>query len=118
MNEIQTLIQKLEKKGWTLAAVADKLGTKWFTVDYNYASSVLQDVVKNYKQYLTKSRKQTQYVKDNFSLQKMGELFCNIVDKGLKEVPQQVALKLPKLKKVGSNEPPKLKLPKLKKVNV
>lgn len=32
MNEIQTLIQKLEKKGWTLAAVADKLGTKWFTV--------------------------------------------------------------------------------------
>ena len=33
MNEIQTLIQKLEKTGWTLAAVADRLGIKdWDTI--------------------------------------------------------------------------------------
>ena len=32
------------------------------------------------------------------------------------KVPQQVGLNLPKLKKVGSSEPPKIKLPKLKKV--
>ena len=89
-------------------------GSKWFTVDYNYAARVIQDVIQNYKQYLSKSRKQTQYVKDNFSLEDMSEIFCKIVDDGMKHVPQQVGLKLPKLKKVSS--PPILKLPKLKKV--
>jgi len=88
--------------------------SKWFTVDYGYAAAVLQDVKKNYKTYLSKSRKQTQYVKDNFSLERMSEIFKHIVDEGLKGVPQQVNLNLPKLKKV--TEAPKLKLPKLKKV--
>jgi len=99
-------------------SAADKMimkETKWFTVDYGVAAATLQDVVKNYKTYLTRSRKQTQYVKDNFSLERMSEIFKNIVDEGLKGVPQQVGLTLPKLKKVG-NEAPKLKLPKLKKV--
>ena len=99
-------------------SAADKMimkETKWFTVDYGVAAATLQDVVKNYKIYLTRSRKQTQYVKDNFSLERMSEIFKNIVDEGLKGVPQQVGLTLPKLKKVG-NEAPKLKLPKLKKV--
>ena len=101
------------------ASAADKFimkGTKWFTADYGYASRVIQDVIKNYKQYLLKSRKQTQYVKDNFTLSKMSEIFCKLVDKGLEGVPRQVGLKLPKLKKIGSTSPPKLKLPKLKKV--
>jgi len=100
------------------SSAADKMimkETKWFTVDYGVAAATLQDVVKNYKTYLTRSRKQTQYVKDNFSLERMSEIFKNIVDEGLKGVPQQVGLKLPKLKKVN-NEVPKLKLPKLKKV--
>lgn len=90
-------------------------GSKWFTVDYGYAAGILQDVKKNYKTYLSKSRKQTQYVKDNFSLERMAEIFKHIVDEGLKGVPQQVGLKLPKLKKVETDAP-KLKLPKLKKV--
>jgi len=99
-------------------SAADKMimkETKWFTVDYGVAAATLQDVVKNYKTYLTRSRKQTQYVKDNFSLERMSEIFKNIVDEGLAGVPQQVGLKLPKLKKVET-EAPKLKLPKLKKV--
>ena len=100
------------------SSAADKMimkETKWFTVDYGVAAATLQDVVKNYKTYLTRSRKQTQYVKDNFSLERMSEIFKNIVDEGLKGVPQQVGLKLPKLKKVNT-ESPKLNLPKLKKV--
>jgi len=91
-------------------------GTQWFTVNYAYAAKVLQDVMSNYKNYLKLSRKQTQYVKDNFSREKMNKLFVELVDKGLKGVPQQVGLTLPKLKKVTSTEAPKLKLPKLKKV--
>ena len=39
-----------------------------------------------------------------------------ILDKYVPEFPKQVSLQLPKLKKVDSNEPPKLELPKLKKV--
>lgn len=101
-------------------SAADKFimkGTQWFSVDYPYAAKVLQDVVQNYKQYLSKSRKQTQYVKDNFSLDKMSSRLVEIVDKGIKDVPQQMSLKLPNLKKVNSDTP-KIKLPKLKKVEV
>jgi glycosyltransferase involved in cell wall biosynthesis len=89
---------------------------KWFTVNYSYASKVLQDVVNNYKKYLETSRKQSHYVKTNFSLDLMADKFCEIVDNGLESVPQQVSLKLPKLKKTAPA--PKLKLPKLKKVEV
>ena len=39
-----------------------------------------------------------------------------ILDKYVPEFPKEVKLQLPKLKKVGSTETPKIKLPKLKKV--
>ena len=45
----------------------------------------------------------------------MAQKFCEMVDNGLQSIPEQVSLKLPKLKKV--EQPAKLKLPKLKKVN-
>ena len=55
-----------------------------------------------------------------FSLDVMTEKFEEILDKYLpkfEEQPQQVNLKLPKLKKVGGEvEKPKLELPTLKKV--
>jgi len=93
-------------------------GSKWFTVEYSYAAKVLQDCMQNYKNYLKFSRKQIQYVKDNFSRDKMGERFVEIIDRGLSNVPQQVSLKLPKLKKTGANDSKKITLPKLKKVKV
>ena len=91
--------------------------SQWFTVDYGYAASILQDVVDNYKKYLVDSRKQPQHIKDNFSLEGMKSLFCEYVDKGLNSIPQQMSLQLPKLKKI-SNDVPKVKLPKLKKVKL
>ena len=45
----------------------------------------------------------------------MSKLFCDLVDKGLSNLPQQVNLNLPKLKKIGQEETPKIKLPKLTK---
>ena len=89
--------------------------SKWFTVNYGYASKVLQDVVSNYKTYHEQSRKQPQHIKTNFSLDLMADKFCEIIDNVLKAIPQQTTLKLPKLKKV--TDMPTLKLPKLKKVN-
>jgi glycosyltransferase involved in cell wall biosynthesis len=100
-------------------SAADKFilrDAKWFTVNYSYASKVLQDVIDDYKKYLEMSRKQSHYVKTNFNLDLMSEKFCGIVDAGVETIPTQMSLKLPKLKKVTSTEPPKIKLPKLKKV--
>ena len=42
--------------------------------------------------------------------------FGKILDKYVPEFPKEVKLQLPKLKKVGESEAPKIKLPKLKKV--
>ena len=44
----------------------------------------------------------------------MASKFYDIIDSGLKTVPQQMSLKLPKLQKV--NSAPKINLPKLQKV--
>ncbi len=89
---------------------------KWFTVNYSYASKLFVDVMTNYKKYLEISRKQSHHIKTNFSLDKMKEVFCNIIDEKVSSVPQQMSLQLPKLKKIGASTAPKLKLPKLKKV--
>ena len=40
------------------------------------------------------------YIKNNFSRQKMEERFNSIIEDKLKEVPQQMDIKLPTLKKI------------------
>ena len=55
-------------------------GSHWFYTDYGYAIGAIKDVYTNYKKHLEKSRKQTKYVKDNFSLDKMTELFRYLVE--------------------------------------
>jgi hypothetical protein len=47
----------------------------------------------------------------------MTEKLDKIITPFMDKVPQQVGLNLPKLKKVGKTEPPKIKLPKLKKLS-
>tara|TARA_R100000734_G_C3308152_1_gene98775 strand:+ start:16 stop:1299 length:1284 start_codon:yes stop_codon:yes gene_type:complete len=72
---------------------------EWFQIDYNAAGGVMQDMFKNYKKYLEKSRKHRQYTKDRFTFEKMAE----VLDSYLGDVdskPQTVGLTLPKLKKV------------------
>ena len=100
-------------------SAADKFlieGTKWFTVDYNYAYGALKEVTENYKKYIPGAKTQARFSRENFSLDKMSELFVKMIDKALEGVPQETKLKLPKLKK--ADNAPKLKLPKLKKVTV
>ena len=92
-------------------------GSKWFTVNYGYAISILRDVVDNYKTYLNTAKRQAYVSRTEFSLDNMAAKFCEYVDAGINNVPKQVQLQLPKLKKVGETvEAPKLTLPKLKKV--
>jgi hypothetical protein len=92
-------------------------GSQWFTVNYSYASKVLKDVYKNYKRYVSNAKKLTIVNKSKFSLNAMTKELEKILDKYIPEFPEEVKLKLPKLKKVGDKtELPKIKLPKLKKV--
>ena len=94
-------------------------GTQWFTVNYNYASKILKDVYDNYSKYTIKAKRLAIKNQTKFSLDAMTKKFEGILDEYLpkfEEQPQQVNLKLPKLKKVGSEELPKIELPKLKKV--
>ena len=89
------------------AAVKDVLMTEshWFKPSDAEVGKTLRYVHKKYKDALTVSRKQPQFVKDNFTLEKMQDRLCNLLDSYVPEFAQQVELTLPKLK-----------LPKLKKV--
>jgi len=71
-------------------------GSSWYYVDYGYAIGVLKDVEGNYKKHLAKSRKQKQYIKDNFTLNKMTELFTKQVEDN---VPS-FELKIPTLEEI------------------
>ena len=78
----------------------------WFTVDYKKAAETLEDVYKNYKNYIDGAKKQAYRSRTEFSLEKMGEKLITLIDD---KIPKPVTLKLPTLKKI--------ELPKLKKVD-
>lgn len=53
----------------------------WFDIDPTVAAQLMQSVHSDYKSYLSRSAKQTKYVKDNFSIDKVTEDLSDIVDK-------------------------------------
>ena len=66
---------------------------------------------------ILKAKKLAIVNKSKFSLDAMTKGLEKILDKYIPEFPEEVKLKLPKLKKIGDKkELPKIKLPKLKKV--
>jgi glycosyltransferase involved in cell wall biosynthesis len=90
---------------------------QWFNIDTEVASKALKDIYKHYKKYITQSRKQTQFLKENYTVTKMGELLKTYMDEV--RVISNVPLQLPKLKKLnnGTTNTPKIKLPKLKTID-
>jgi glycosyltransferase involved in cell wall biosynthesis len=97
---------------------------QWFNVNTEVASRAMKDVYKHYKKYIENSRKQTKFLKENFSQDKMTEVLKGYMDQVnvTVNVPLQMPkLELPKLKKVGEetkSEASKIKLPKLQKLEV
>ena len=87
---------------------------QWFNINTEIASKAMKDVYKHYKKYIEQSRKQTKFLKDNFSIDKMTEVLKTHLDKV--NVAANVPLQLPKLKKVNTSKQPKLQLPKLQKI--
>ena len=72
--------------------------SQWFNINTEVASKAMKDVFKNYKKYFEQSRKQTQYLKNNFSFNKMTEKLNSLLPK-VELAPQTQQLKLPKLKR-------------------
>ena len=92
--------------------------SKWFNVN---EADVVRKIRTFHKKRKLIQKKAVRLGKRNrreFSLKAMATKFNGIINDVLKEVPQAVSLKLPKLKKVSdeTSQPAKLKLPKLKKV--
>tara|TARA_Y100001972_G_scaffold29946_1_gene36910 strand:+ start:1014 stop:2270 length:1257 start_codon:yes stop_codon:yes gene_type:complete len=73
--------------------------SQWFNIDTDIASRAMKDVFKKYKLYFEKSRKQTQYLKNNWSFDKMTEKLNTLLPK-IEAAPQVQQLTLPKLKKI------------------
>jgi glycosyltransferase involved in cell wall biosynthesis len=91
---------------------------KWFTPDYGFAKKMMQEVRKNYKKWCELGKRQRYHVNSTFTKTAVKPIYENLlklVDSQLTNVPQQVQLQLPKLKKVNE-ESPKIILPKLKKI--
>jgi glycosyltransferase involved in cell wall biosynthesis len=77
--------------------------SQWFNINSEVASRAMKDVFKNYKKYWEKSRKQTQYLKDNFSFDRMCNLLKEHLDNYVGEVkpaPKNVPLQIPTLPKL------------------
>ena len=69
-------------------------------MNYPYAAAAIKNVHKHYKKYLEKSRKQTKYMKDNFTLDKMTKDFENILDRYLPSFDFEI----PKLEELQTYE--------------
>jgi hypothetical protein len=91
--------------------------SQWFTPNDGEVADAYKRVYENYNKFLEGAKRQSHHAKTNFSFDKMAEVLDSILEI---KIPKQVELKLPTLKKVGSNENkielPKLNLPKLKKI--
>jgi len=92
--------------------------SQWFDVNQEEVSRYLKMMFKKPNLFRDNAKKQGYYCKTNFSFEKMKEKLGEILEEKVKEIPQQVSLNLPKLKKIGDNssQPSTLKLPKLKKI--
>ena len=91
--------------------------SKWFDVDETQSYKALNHCFKNYDGVKNAALNLMKINRDKFTLDKMSEKLDEIVSPITAGVPTQVGLNLPKLKKVGESESPKIKLPKLKKVS-
>ena len=95
--------------------------SKWFVGDESKLYRAFNLVHDDYNSWKRNSGDLMEINREKFTLNKMTEKLDEIMEKYLKNTPQQVSLKLPSLKKSKSNDSnkkisPTIKLPKLKKV--
>ena len=74
-------------------------GSKWFTVDYSKAASVIYEVYDDYFNACKKSERLPHHIQKNYSLSKMTETLDKILSSYIR-IPEKVELKLPQIKKL------------------
>jgi hypothetical protein len=82
---------------------------QWFTVGYSNAANKIYDVYNNYNTYIKKSEGLRENTLANFTLDKMHEVFTNLME-NVKAQPKVVPFNAPTLNKS------KMQLPKLNKL--
>ena len=92
--------------------------SQWFIVNEVQVKKALTYVFENEYEVKNKARNLMDINRNKLTKGNMKNLLNNIVDEYIKNLPTQVNLNLPKLKKVDKNktDTSKMKLPKLKKV--
>ena len=90
--------------------------SKWFVIDEHSAYSALKFAFENKIEIKEKAKRLMRDNRKKYTLNNMTELLNKIVDKYTEHLSSSVQLNLPKLKKVGKKELPKIKLSKLKKI--
>jgi len=83
---------------------------QWFTVNYSAAANKLYDVYNKYDTYISKSKGLRENTLQNFTLDKMHEVFIKLMETNVKEQPKLVPFNIPKLNSS------KMQIPKLNKV--
>ena len=97
--------------------------SQWFTASENNVYQAFKHSVENIDSVKHRAIELMEINRKKFTLKNMSSELDKMMDKYVADMPQQVGIKLPKLKKVGGNvesqntKIPELKLPKLKKVN-
>ena len=91
--------------------------SQWFNVNETQVYKALNYCFQNYDDVQKKALNLMKTNREKFTLNKMTQQLDEIMLNPTSNLPSQVKLKLPKLKKVGAGEPSQIKLPKLKKVN-
>jgi glycosyltransferase involved in cell wall biosynthesis len=74
-------------------------GSKWFTVNYSSAASVINQVFTRYHEACKKSERLQHNIRKNFSMNNMTENLDKILSSYIR-VPEKVELKLPQIKKL------------------
>ena len=90
--------------------------SEWFNVDEQNAYKALNYAFENQGEIKRKGESLMHENREKFTLDKMADKLDEIMKKYSSNIPSQVKLNLPKLKKVNKSDAPKIKLPKLKKV--
>ena len=73
---------------------------QWFRANLGDVKFLMEDTFKNYKDWVTKAKRQTNISKKEFSFEKMKEKLNEILDISLPILPKKIELKLPGMDKI------------------
>ncbi len=107
------LVKVPDSQLWKDIIVKD---SQWFNVNETQAYKAMNYCFKEIDDVTSRAKNLMKINREKFTLNKMIEKLDEVVSDKTSHMSTQVGIQLPKLKKVGSTEKPKINLPKLNKV--